>query len=313
MEDYPKALFEFEARFSSEENCRDYLFQLRWPDGFCCPRCEHKKAWPISTVLFQCARCNYQISVISGTIFHGTHKSLTLWFRTIWWFTGQKNGASALGLKRVLGLGSYKTAWAWLHKLRRAMVTPGRNRLSGIIEVDESYIGGKKPGKRGRGAEGKALIVIAAEIKGSRIGRIRLKRIPDASADSLEEAITKAVIEGSIIRTDEWKGYWQLKSFGYVHEIVRKEADVGENLLPSCHRVASLLKRWLMGTHQGAVSHDHLDYYLDEFTFRFNRRTSRHRGKLFYRLLQNAVELDPVAYRQMIKNVRGQKPREYYI
>ena len=154
MEDYPKTLIEFEARFSSEENCRDYLFQLRWPDGFCCPRCNHKKAWPISTVLFQCASCNYQISVIAGTIFHGTHKSLTLWFRTIWWFTGQKNGASALGLKRVLGLGSYKTAWAWLHKLRRAMVTPGRNRLSGIIEVDESYIGGAKPGKRGRGAEG---------------------------------------------------------------------------------------------------------------------------------------------------------------
>ena len=164
MEDYPKKLTEFESRFSSEESCRNYLYSLRWPNGFICPRCGHIKAWPVGTVLFQCAGCNQQVSVIAGTIFHGTHKPLTSWFRAIWWVTGQKNGASALGLKRIMGLGSYRTAWLWLHKLRRAMVTPGRNRLAGIIEVDESYIGGEKPGKRGRGATGKALIVIAVEI-----------------------------------------------------------------------------------------------------------------------------------------------------
>ena len=192
MEDYPKTLSEFEGRFSSEETCRDYLYNLRWPNGFLCPRCGNGKAWPIGTVLFQCTRCDHQISVISGTIFHGTHKPLTFWFRAIWWLTGKKNGASALGLKRILGLGSYRTAWVWLHKLRRAMVTPGRKCLSGIIEVDESYIGGEKPGKRGRGAAGKALIVIALEVNDLRIGRIRLSRVPDASSESLGEAVQKS-------------------------------------------------------------------------------------------------------------------------
>lgn len=311
MDEYPKTLLEFEARFSTEEDCRDYLYQLRWPNGFCCPRCSHEKAWPVSPQLFQCAGCNHKISVISGTIFHGTHKPLTLWFRAMWWLLGQKNGASALGLKRILALGSYRTAWAWLHKLRRAMVTPGRDHLSGTIEVDETYIGGEKPGKRGRGAEGKALVVISAEIKGRRIGRIRLQRVPDASAPSLEDAVQKAASQGSVIRTDEWKGYSQLQSLGYEHNIVRKDAEIGDNLLPSCHRVAALLKRWLMGTHQGAVSHEHLDYYLDEFTFRFNRRTSKHRGKLFFRLLQNAVQVDPVPFKKLVKGIRGQKSRKH--
>jgi transposase-like protein len=313
MEDYPKTQLEFETRFSTEESCREYLYQLRWPNGFRCPRCGHNKAWPVSQELFQCAGCDHKISVISGTIFHGTHKPLTLWFRAIWWLLGQKNGASALGLKRILGLGSYRTAWAWLHKLRRAMVTPGRNHLSGTIEVDETYIGGDKPGKRGRGAEGKALVVIASEVKGSRIGRIRLQRVPDASAVSLEGAIQNAANIDSVIRTDDWKGYNRLKSLGYGHKIVREDAVIGDNLLPFCHRVASLLKRWLIGTHQGAVSHEHLDYYLDEFTFRFNRRTSKHRGKLFFRLLQNAVQVDPVPLKKIVKGVRGQKSRKHYM
>lgn len=296
---------EFETRFKSEEACFDYLYQLRWPNGFRCPRCGHEKSWPLKNTLYQCTKCDHKVSVISGTIFHGTHKPLTLWFRAIWWLTGQKNGASALGIKRTLGLGSYKTAWAWLHKLRRAMVTPGRNKLSGIIEVDETYVGGEKSGKRGRGAEGKSLVLIAAEIKGSRVGRIRLKRVPDASAESLNNAVEEAATKGSLIRTDGWLGYNHLKTLGYAHEIVHENLDLDENLLPSCHKVASLLKRWLLGTHQGAVSHEHLDYYLDEFTFRFNRRTSRHRGKLFYRLLQNAVQIEPTKFNQLVKNVQA--------
>ncbi len=305
MDDYPKTLTEFEARFSTEESCRDYLYQLRWPKGFQCPRCGGRKAWPVSNVLFQCAGCKYEMSVIAGTIFHGTHKPLALWFRMIWWVAGQKNGASGLGLKNILGLGSYRTAWTWLHKLRRAMVRPGRNRLSGIVEVDETYIGGEKAGKRGRGAAGKSLVVISTEITGERIGRIRLCHVTDASGTSLGAAVQEATVPGATIRTDGWSGYSQLRGLGYDHQLVRKDSDVGDNLLPSCHRVASLLKRWLMGTHQGAVSHEHLEYYLDEFTFRFNRRTSRHRGKLFFRLLQNAVEVEPVTYRQMVKHIRG--------
>ena len=252
------------------------------------------------------------VSVIAGTIFQGTHKPLVLWFRAIWWLMGQKNGASALGIQKMMGLGSYKTAWVWLHKLRRAMVAPGRDRLSGIVETDEVYIGGDKPGKRGRGAEGKSLIVIAVEIKESGIGRIRLQRINNASSKSINDAITKMVNSGSLIQTDGWKGYNQLKSLGYSHEIIRQGSETREDLLPNCHRVVSLLKRWLLGTHQGAVSHEHLDYYLEEFTFRFNRRTSTHRGKLFYRLIQNAVMIEPTTYNQIKKNIRG-KYRIYHM
>jgi transposase-like protein len=217
----------------------------------------------------------------------------------MWYVTNQKHGVSALGLQRMLGLGSYRTAWSWLHKLRRAMVRPGRDRISGIVEVDEAYIGGPEPGKRGRGAAGKALVVIAAQKDGKRIGRIRLKRVADASAKNLNEAVKYSIEPNSIIRTDDWNGYNQLQKLGYSHEVIRKTSGVGKNLLPSANIVISLLKRWLLGIHQGAVKMSHLDYYLDEFTFRFNRRTSRSRGKLFYRLVQQAAEVEPL----MINNI----------
>ena len=206
----------------------------------------------------------------------------------------QKNGVSALGLQKVLGLGSYHTAWEWLHKLRTAMVRPGRERLSGSVEVDETYIGGEKPGKRGRGAAGKALVLVSVEDKGDEMGRIRLCHIVDASADSLLPAIQEAIELGSIVRTDGWSGYTGLESKGYIHTVVRKNAFVGYNLLKKTNRVTALLKSWLQGTHQGSVQPSHLAYYLDEFTFRFNRRTSRSRGKLFYRLVQQAVAIEPI-------------------
>jgi len=309
MEDYPKTLIELEQRFSTEEACREYLFQLRWAEGFRCPVCGHSRAWKLKGGLFKCTACAHKTSVIAGTLFEGTRKPLVLWFRVIWWVTSQKNGASALGLQRILGFGSYETAWTWLHKLRRAMVRPGRDRLSGTIQVDETYIGGKKPGKRGRGAEGKTLVLIAAQEDGKITGRIRLKQIADASGKSLEEAVEETVEPGAVVKTDDWNGYNGLKSIGYRHRIVRKTATTGDNLLPLCHREASLIKRWLAGTHQEAVSHEHLGYYLDEYTFRFNRRTSRYRGKLFYRLLQNAVVLDAVTYQEIVKGLRGRKPR----
>jgi transposase-like protein len=220
---------------------------------------------------------------------------LTLWFRAIWWVTSQKNGASAMGLQRVLGLGSYKTAWTWLHKLRRAMVRPGRDRLTGTIEVDETYLGGLEEGVRGRQTESKALIVVAAQEDGNGIGRIRMRRIPDASAESLMPFVQDAVAPGSVVHTDGWLGYLPLEKNGYRYRVtfLRGKKESASELMPRVHRVVSLLKRWLLGTHQGAVSHEHLDYYLDEFTFRFNRRTSRSRGKLFFRLVQQAVAVEP--------------------
>ena len=294
VEDYPRTILEFEQLFATEEACRGYLFQLRWPEGFCCPRCGHRQAWATKRRLYRCRQCDYQVSVTAGTIFQDTRKPLRLWFRAIWHVTSQKIGVSALGLQRVLGLPRYETTWTWLQKLRVAMVRPGRDRLSGIIEVDETYIGGEKPGKRGRGAGGKALVMVAAQENEGHIGRIRLCRVPDASAESLSQAVQDTVEPGSMVRTDGWGGYGQLTSLGYVHAVVRETGEVGENLLPLAHRAASLLKRWLLGTHQGAVRASHLDYYLDEFTFRFNRRTSGSRGKLFYRLVQQAVHVQPV-------------------
>ncbi len=289
-----------EQRYGTDEECRKYLASVRWPDGFVCPRCLGEKAWTMRRGLLLCADCRYQVSVTAGTIFQDSRLPLTLWFRAMWYVTSQKNGGSALGLQRVLGLGSYQTAWTWLHKLRRAMVRPGRDRLAGTVDVDETYLGGEKTGKRGRGAEGKALVVVAAQRNGNHIGRIRLVHVPNASGQSLEAAVSQTVEPGSIVQTDGWSGYNGLGSLGYGHKVIRADSNVGGDMLPNCHRIASLLKRWILGTHQGSVSHKHLDYYLDEFTFRFNRRTSASRGKLFYRLVQQAVQVDPQPYHTLI-------------
>ena len=294
MEDYPETILEFEKRFAAEEACREYLARIRWPEGFYCPRCGAKEAWTMKRGLYWCSSCNYQASVTAGTMFADTRKPLQLWFRAIWYVVSQKNGVSALGLQKVLGLGSYHTAWEWLHKLRKAMVRPGRERLMGTVEVDEAYIGDKIPGKRGRGAAGKALEMVAVEDRDNKIGRIRLSRIIDASSASLLAAANKSIEDGTMVRTDGWTGYQQLSSKEYGHIVVCKDASIGDNLLPLANRVVALLKKWLQGTHQGVVRPDYLDYYLDEFTFRFNRRTSRSRGKLFYRLVQQAVAVSPI-------------------
>lgn len=297
---------DFDDRFITEEACLEYLSQLRWPDGFKCTRCQGEQAWFTKRGLMVCTKCEYQVSVKAGTLFQDARKPLTMWFRAIWWITSQKTGASDMGLKQVFGLGSYETAWTWLHKLRRAMVRPGRDRLSGRIEVDEAYVGGLEEGVRGRQTDTKALIAIAAQEDGKGIGRIRMRRIRDASSDSLHPFVLDVVEQGSVVHTDGWEGYTGLDMKGYTHEVtvMKRKKESASELLPRVHRVVSLLKRWLMGTHQGAVSPEHLDYYLDEFTFRFNRRTSRHRGKLFYRLLQQAVVIDPVPYKIMVKKVR---------
>jgi transposase-like protein len=302
VEDYPRDLLEFEARFATEEACRDYLFALRWPEGFRCPGCGHRRAWPVRKVWFECARCGRQTSVTAGTIFQDTRKPLRLWFRAMWHVVSQKNGVSALGLQRVLGVGSYQTAWAWMHKLRRAMVRPGRERLTGVVEVDESYWGAEEEGVRGRQTESKALIAIAAEERGAGLGRIRMQRVRDASAASLMPFVEESVEPGSVVRTDGWLGYEPLEKKGYRHRIIflKGRREQASELLPLVHKAISLLKRWLLGTHQGAVSHEHLDYYLDEFVFRFNRRSSRSRGKLFYRLVQQAVAVDPTPYRSIV-------------
>lgn len=299
MELYPKNALEFQDWFASEAACRDYIVQLRWPDGFVCPHCSSKKAWFTQRKDFYCSTCDVQTSVTVGTIFQDSRKPLRLWFQAMWYLVSQKNGVSALGIQKALGLGSYRTAWSWLHKLRIAMVRPGRELLHGLVEVDETLIGGPKPGKRGRGALGKVLVLVAVEDREGTnqkgIGRIRLKIIPDASGPTLEKTIKEIVEPGSTIRTDGWTGYNGLRRKGYKHIVVKhEEEELGHDPSPLVHRVASLLKRWLLGTHQGGTQSSHLRYYLDEYTFRFNRRRSRSRGKLFYQLVKQSLVVGPV-------------------
>lgn len=299
---FPRTLLEFEHWFRTEEGCREYLVRLRWPEGFCCPNCGNAQAWKTSRGLLHCGKCRRDTYVRAGTIFESSHIPLRLWFRAIWLVTNQKTGISALGLQRALGIGSYETAWTCLHKLRRAMVRPGRESLQGEVEVDETLIGGREEFLGRRTVGKKSLVLVAAEVRGEGIGRIRLQQVPDTSKEHLMAFIQEYVAPGSVVITDGLPVYTNVAKLGYTHRPrvppSKKEAS---KLLPRVHRVSALLKRWLLGVHQGAISRRQLSYYLDEFTFRFNRRSSATRGMLFYRLIQQAVAIEPVPYSAISK------------
>lgn len=294
--DYPGTLRAFNAWFPDDEACLRYLAELRWRGGFVCGGA---RAWRMSKGRnLRCARCRTDHSVTAGTIFADTRLPLTSWFAAAWYVTGTKHGVSALGMQRLLGLGSYETAWALLHKLRRAMVRPGRDRLAGEVEVDETAIGPSAPGTLGRGTfAGRAIAAIAVEARPrGACGRIRLARIHDCSGPILTDFVSGAVVPGAIVYTDRWQGYGGLAAAGFIHQptSIAASGDPAHVVMPRAHRVSSLLKRWLLGTHQGAVRPHQLDFYLDEFAFRFNRRSSRQRGLLFHRLLEQAMQIDHV-------------------
>jgi transposase-like protein len=294
--DYPRNRLEFDEFFPDEASCLAYLERLRWPDGFVCRGCGAiTEPWRTARGVLVCPECQGQTSVVAGSVFHRTRTPLRTWFLAGWMITSQKYGANALGLKRDLGLKSYQTAWAWLHKFRRAMVRPGRDRLSGIVEIDETYVGGVEEGAQGRSTEKKAIVAVAVEIVDEkRLGRVRMRPVPDVSAKGLEPFVREVVEPGSTILTDGWSGYSGLSSLGFDHVVINQSAspDPAHVLMPAVHLVASLVKRWLLGTYQGAVAQAQLPYYLDEFTFRFNRRSSRARGLLFYRLIEQASQAD---------------------
>ena len=307
IEHYPRHFQEFLEQFKNEDDCWNYIYEIRWPNGFVCPKCnERDKYWLTENKLIHCSSCGHQASVTGGTIFHGTRKPLLLWFHIMWWVVAQKTGASANNLTDFMGFGSYETAWSWLQKLRRAMARPERDRLSGEIEVDETFIGGKEigTGKQGRGAETKTLVVVATECIGKQIGRVRFKCIPEASREYLLQFIEENIEPGSTVITDGWKGYSSLaNSKKYKHEIkvISGSGKEAHELLPHVHLVDSLVKRWINGTHQESISPKYLSYYLDEFAFRFNRKLSTYRGKLFYRLMQQAVDTPPQPFKEIIK------------
>jgi len=316
---YPGSCAELRAWFPDDEACIDFLDWLRWPTGPVCPKCGRTATTVGAGRVWRCGGCRKRVSRTAGTIFQDTRTPLTVWFAAAWYMTADPGGVSALTMQKLLGLGSYQTAWAMLHRYRTAMVRPGREVLNGRVEVDETFIGGEEPGPRGRGALGKTLVVIAVELREPRgYGRARMSIIPNAEAQTLRKFLIATVEPGSTVITDGWSGYLGIDKVGYPHDRRSQRAakalgeDIGK-LLPGVHRIASLAKRWLLSTHQGAVHIEHLPGYLDEFCFRFNRRRSRSRGLVFYRVLQLAIGHDPVRYQQLIarskpKTVRSAPP-----
>jgi transposase-like protein len=277
--DFPRTIVEFQRRFPDDEACTQYLFESRWPDGFCCPRCGNGHAWPVARrrVVWECAACHRQTSATAGTVLHKTHTPLHLWFWAAYLMSTPTPGVSALQLQRQLGLSRYDTAWLILHKLRRAMVNPERVPLTGEVEVDECFVGGHEAGLRGGRARGeKALVAVGVEVRGAGSGRVRMAVIDDATAATLTGFVRANVATGATVHTDAWKGYLPLAKFGYPHQprnqrAARRRGDDPDEILPRVHRVISNLKSWLQGTHRG-VSGQHLQVYLDEYVFRFNRR-----------------------------------------
>lgn len=312
--DYPPSYAELRAWFPDDAACLDYLEWLRWPGGFVCPKCNAPGHWQMADGRFWCERCRRRVSATMGTIFHRTRTPLTVWFAAAWYVTSAKNGVSAKTLHRLLGFGSYQTAWTMLHRFRTAMVRPGRDQLSGTVEVDETYVGGVETGVHGRETATKSIVVIAVELHEPKgFGRVRLRRVPDVTGTSLVGFVRDVVCRGAVVRTDGWKSYNSLSKQGYDRQMINLAASESPAhvLMPAVHRVASLLKRWLLGTHQGAVEADHLQGYLDEFAFRFNRRHSEFRGLLFRRLLEQAVQVGPVTYRSLVVNPAAKRKKPH--
>ena len=301
IEDFPANEVEFDRRFHTEKACLDYLFQLRWPEGFSCPHCGHSEYWTSARGLYLCRQCERQQSVTAGTIFHGTRKPLTLWFKALWWFSTRKASVNATALKDLLGLGSYQTAWCWLQKLRTCTVFTDRSKLSGTVEVDEFYLGGVHSGQRGRGAGHKCKVAVAVERQGRKLGRLRLQVIEQCSEQELTSFAKANITLGSHITTDGWFAYRALQNKGYSHKaVVQSKAESKESVLPGVNLVTSLFKRVILGTFHGRLDSKYLQLYLDEYVFRFNRRKSRPIGKRFCRIMQQAAHSNPIARKDLM-------------
>ncbi len=303
---YPNNVIELEDKLHSEDDCLNYLFSLRWPKGYCCLKCKSKSYWKKTRGRIHCRDCNYEASVLVGTIFEGSHTKLRIWFRAIWWIISEKQGTSALALQKTLGLGSYKTAWLMLHKIREAMVTQDRKKLSGKVEFDEMYLGGKSYTANRKNPENKQILTIGVEINGKGCGRIRIEQIERINTETVVQSVCRLVEPGSLVITDAFGGYNHIKEYNYQHKSYNQSKETkkdysDDSRLPRVHMVISLLKKWYMGTLQGRISKKHMTAYLEEFVFRFNRRNSKARGLLFLRLLENGILITPKTYNELKK------------
>lgn len=293
---FPKTATEFEARFATEEDCRAYWIEARWGGEPACARCHSTRVWTIRDgTTFECADCGHQTSLTSGTLLEKTRKPLRMWFRAVFEISTRRTGISGKDLQRIMGFGSYKTAWSWLHKLRAALVRPDAEPLGPFVQMDEALVGGK-------GSPHKELVLVAAEAD----GRVRL-----AHADNNDEGTLKRFADGRIatdahVVSDGHAGY-NRKSLGErPHEAkVQTKAQRRDNdALQGCHWTTSLLKRWLLGTHAGAVKPKHLQAYLDEFAFRHNRRKTKGVGRIAARVIENLVARGPITMRKLIDQTR---------
>lgn len=308
VKSFPDNEIEFDEMFSTESQCIDYLFNLRWKGSFQCSHCGGLEYWKSKRALYICKSCEHQHSITAGTIFHKTRKPLKHWFKAIWKFTSTKSGISATNLGRLLGL-SYPTAWTWLQKLKRCTINPEREKLSGTVEVDEFYLGGKHAGKQGRGSENKYKIIVAVEHRESDsnidlshlMGRARLSVIPDCSAKSLTAFIEGNISKGSELITDKWKGYSADLDDDYKHTAYKISEN--KSALDHAHRIASLVKRWILGTLQASIKPGHIQKYMDEYVFRFNRRNLKSIGGKFYRLIEFVALTPPISYRNIINKL----------
>ena len=303
MPDFPRSVLEFQRQFPDEAACAAWLAAARWPEGFRCPICGHDHAWSLDTKAwtYECTKCRRQTSVTAGTVMHGSKLPLTVWFWAAYLMATHSNGISARQMWRQLGLGSYKSAWLLCAKLRRAMVNPARALLSGLVEIDETQISYRTKddpiaGGGGRSPEGKMQVVVAVEVTETNApGRLRLGVIPDASSASLHPFIKANVAEGATLKTDGWSAYPGVPGYKHEPHVVGKMA--AHIVLPWVHRVVSNLKTWGLGVYHGP-RRQHLQSYLDEFVFRFNRRKTPHAA--FRTLLGIGAAIQPVTYKMLI-------------
>jgi len=307
---FPQSLPDFLDAFGTDEQCRAYLIRQKWPDGFHCPQCGHRKSWQLNNRdIWVCQKCEHHASLIADTCCHGTRKPLRQWFLAMYFMASSKRGLSARELQRHLKC-SYQTAWSMLHKLRRCMVDPNRQPLKGAVEVDEAYIGGHEEGVVGRLTEKKAVIMCAVEKKDGNPGRIRLGIIENASQDSINAFMNGQVEHGTTAHTDGWRGYNALSRSGFRHivTVASHTEEKAHQIFPHVHMVFSLVKRWILGTHQGSVSRKHLHSYLEEFTYRFNRRKAKSITHFFQRLAEGLVREKCDPYWMIVGRIAAAQP-----
>lgn len=291
--DFPGTLAEFERTFPNEESCRKFLINLRWGEFARCYRCDSQSLWALRNGRFECQQCGHQTSVTAGTPLHGTRKPLKLWFRAIWEMTTHKGGISAKDLQRIMGFGSYETAWSWLHKLRRCAFSQNRKQLAGPVQFDDGYVGGLDQ-RPGRPKGNKALVLVAAETW----GRVRMEHSPNLTKQSVKSFADRNIFDDAPVTTDGYRSF-SSKSLGnrtHTRHVQPKKRHFSFDPLQQAHFALSLFKRCWIGTYHGAISKKHLQVYLDEFEFRYNRRKTVGVGRIAARLFQSLVSKSRITY-----------------